>query len=106
MIFQFGATLLDLCVLAILNRGDAYGYYLTQHIKTVIEVSESTLYPVLRRLQKNGCLITYEKLFKGRNRIYYHITDIGKIRYSEYLSMWNTFSKEVDNIIIGGDYHE
>ena len=61
MTFQLGAPLLDACVLAALSRGDAYGYSLTQRMKQVVELSESTLYPVLRRLQQGGCLDVYKR---------------------------------------------
>ena len=71
MTFQLGAALLDACVLAVLSRGDAYGYVLTQQVRQVIEVSETALYPVLRRLQKDGCLDTYDQPHQGRNRRYY-----------------------------------
>ena len=56
MTFPLGAPLLDACVLAVLEKEDAYGYSLTQRMKEVVELSESTLYPVLRRLQQSGCL--------------------------------------------------
>ena len=56
MAFTIGSTLLDACVLAVLAREDAYGYRLTQQIRQVVEISESTLYPVLRRLQKDGAV--------------------------------------------------
>jgi len=52
MLFSINSGLLDACVLAILSRGDEYGYKLTQEVKQVMTISESTLYPVLRRLQK------------------------------------------------------
>ena len=52
MTFQLGSALLDACVLAIVEKEDAYGYSLTQQVQSVMEISESTLYPVLRRLQK------------------------------------------------------
>ena len=72
-----GAPLLDACVLAVLEKEDAYGYSLTQRMKEVVELSESTLYPVLRRLQQSGCLTVYDKPFQGRNRRYYAITRRG-----------------------------
>ena len=74
MVYQIGSALLDACVLSVLASGDAYGYQLTQQIRSVIEVSESTLYPVLRRLQKDGALETYDEPFQGRNRRYYRLT--------------------------------
>ncbi|MEG1009806.1 MAG: PadR family transcriptional regulator, partial [Clostridia bacterium] len=78
MSFQLGSAILDACVLAILDKEDTYGYILTQQVKEVVDISESTLYPVLRRLQKNNYLITYDKAFQGRNRRYYQITNLGK----------------------------
>ena len=52
MTFQLGSALLDACVLATLHKEDTYGYRLTQEVKVVMSVSESTLYPVLRRLMR------------------------------------------------------
>ena len=71
MVFQLGSALLDACVLAVLDSQDAYGYVLTQSVKQVMDISESTLYPVLRRLQKDGLLSTYEQPVSGRRRRYY-----------------------------------
>jgi PadR family transcriptional regulator PadR len=106
MTFQLGAALLDVCVLAVLSRGDAYGYDLTQQVKSVIDISESTLYPVLRRLQKDGCLDTYEQQTQGRNRRYYRITDSGRERYTEYLTAWQDYKNQIDHILTGGQGHE
>ena len=61
-------TLLEACVLALLNREDLYGYMLTQNMQSVANLSESTLYPVLRRLEKQGLLRVYDQQFQGRNR--------------------------------------
>ena len=61
MAIQLGSVLLDACVLAVVMREDTYGYKLTQEVKQIMDVSESTLYPVLRRLQKDGYLRTYDK---------------------------------------------
>ena len=70
MTFAMGTPLLDGCVLAILDQEDTYGYALTQRVKGVLDISESTLYPVLRRLQKEGCLTVYDQPYQGRNRRY------------------------------------
>ena len=83
MIFQLTTPLLDGCVLAILDQGDAYGYSLTQRIKGEIDISESTLYPVLRRLQKEGCLAVYELLKDCRQS-------------------WTEYTHRVENILSGG----
>jgi len=104
--FQVGAALLDACVLAILLREDAYGYVLTQNVKEILNVSESTLYPVLRRLQKENYLTTYDVPYDGRNRRYYQITDTGKTKLSEYQSQWGEYKEKVDKILVGGTGNE
>lgn len=106
MAFGLSAALLDACVLAVVSREDVYGYILTQNIKEVIEISESTLYPVLRRLQKEGCLTTYEKSFQGRNRRYYAITAYGREKLQFYLGEWNVYKDKVDKMLSGGYQHE
>lgn len=102
MSFQLGAALLDACVLAVLTRGDTYGYVLTQQVREVMNISESTLYPVLRRLQKDMYVITYDQAFQGRNRRYYQITDLGREKYKEYTSDWNNYKMNIDKILLGG----
>ena len=63
MVFNTGAALLDAIVLAVVSKEEegTYGYKITQDVRVAIEVSESTLYPVLRRLQKDGCLMVYDR---------------------------------------------
>ena len=102
MVFQLGSTLLDACVLSVLTKGDAYGYTLTQQVKTVLDISESTLYPVLRRLQKDLALETYDEPYQGRNRRYYRITDRGRELHQYYLEEWNKYKDSVDSLL-GGD---
>ena len=106
MTFQLGSALLDACVLAIVDKEDAYGYSLTQQIQSVMEISESTLYPVLRRLQKADCLTTYDQPYQGRNRRYYQITEEGRIRLLELLKEWQKYKEMVDCVLIGGKYDE
>lgn len=101
MAFQIGAALLDACVLAVIDRRDVYGYELTVDIKNVLEVSESTLYPVLRRLQKEECLVTYDQPYNGRNRRYYSITEKGRDRLSEYKCDWQEYKANIDKIMTG-----
>ncbi|MHC1750077.1 MAG: PadR family transcriptional regulator [Cellulosilyticaceae bacterium] len=98
MAFQLGGSLLEACVLAVLNREDAYGYRLTQEVREVIELSESTLYPVLRRLQKNEYLETYDEPFQGRNRRYYRITAKGRNQFSTYLEEWEVYKQKLDGV--------
>ncbi|MFE3575575.1 PadR family transcriptional regulator [Lysinibacillus sp. NPDC059133] len=106
MTFQLGSALLDACVLAIVDKEDAYGYSLTQQIQSVMDISESTLYPVLRRLQKANCLTTYDQPYQGRNRRYYQITDQGRIRLLELLKEWQKYKEMVDCVLIGGKKDE
>ena len=102
MAFGIGSELLDACVLAVLSKEDTYGYVLTQNVKEVIDISESTLYPVLRRLQKDNMLSNYDSPFQGRNRRYYSITDDGRLRLSEYVTEWVGYKEKVDKILLGG----
>lgn len=101
MAFQLGAALLDACVLSVLSRGDTYGYVLTQNVRQIMSISESTLYPVLRRLQKDECLTTYDQAYQGRNRRYYKITEKGKAVLSEYLREWDEYKDNVDKVLLG-----
>ena len=106
MSISLGGTLLEACVLAVVSRGDAYGYSLTQSIKTLTDISERTLYPVLRRLQKEGFLTTYDSSFNGRNRRFYKITDEGRQKLSQHIGEWNTYKNNLDKIFSGGDINE
>lgn len=106
MIFQLGSSLLDACVLSILCKEDAYGYKLTQEVKKVMSVSESTLYPVLRRLTKEGFLETYDQQHEGRNRRYYTLTAAGKEQYLLYLEAWKDFYERINAIMEGGKEHD
>ena len=102
MLFSVGAALLDACVLSALREEDTYGYVLTQTLKERIEISESTLYPVLRRLQKDEFLSTYDVPWQGRNRRYYAITEKGREMAMDYRNAWTDFRNRVDGLIFGG----
>jgi PadR family transcriptional regulator PadR len=104
--FQIGSALLDACVLSVLSKGDTYGYILTQTMKQVMDISESTLYPVLRRLQKENYLKTYDQPYQGRNRRYYAITDEGRSKYELYKKDWIAYKNQVDALLCGGDKGE
>ncbi|MCC8169677.1 MAG: PadR family transcriptional regulator [Oscillospiraceae bacterium] len=99
MIFSVNGALLDTLVLSIVERSDTYGYEITRELRESLEISESTLYPVLRRLQKDACLEIYDKEFSGRNRRYYRITERGKCQLELYRSEWENYSSKIDNII-------
>lgn len=104
MVFNTGSTLLDAIVLSVVSKEQegTYGYKITQDVRTVIDVSESTLYPVLRRLQKEECFETYDKAIDGRNRRYYRITDKGNAQLNLYKIEWKNYSTKITNILLGG----
>ena len=68
----------------------------------MLEVSESTLYPVLRRLQKEGCLEVYDKQFDGRNRRYYRITENGQEKLQMYREEWKIYGGKISAIFENG----
>lgn len=100
MSFPISAGLLDSMVLAVVSREDTYGYEITQTMRKAVDVSESTLYPVLKRLQKSQMLETYDKEYMGRNRRYYHVTTKGAAQLSDYRSEWLDHKQKVDSILL------
>lgn len=105
MIFNTGAALLDAIVLAVVSGSEegTYGYRITKEVQQLIDVSESTLYPVLRRLQKDGCLEVYDMECGGRNRRYYKITDRGSAQLDLYQTEWVTYSSKISTLFSGGE---
>ena len=101
MTFTAGSALLDAVVLSGVSQEGTYGYKITQDVRQVMDVSESTLYPVLRRLQKDGLLETYDMEFQGRNRRYYKITSNGMILLDKYRSEWLSYKNSIDKILLG-----
>lgn len=95
-----GAPVLDGCVLAVLSQADAYGYSLTQQMKQAVGISESTLYPVLRRLQKDGCLTVYDRPYQGRNRRYYAVTEQGRAVLEECRRSWVDYRSKVERLLL------
>ena len=104
MVFNTGAALLDAIVLAVVSREPegAYGYKITQDVRQVIELSESTLYPVLRRLQKDECLMVYDMEFAGRNRRYYKLTEKGVAQLHLYQIEWKSYTSKISKLFEGG----
>jgi len=100
MAFAMSPQLLDGCVLAELSRQDAYGYAMAQRLKRVLDVPESTLYPALRRLQREGCLTVYDQPYQGRNRRYYAITQTGEERLEGARREWTAFREGVEVLLM------
>lgn len=86
---QLKRGVLEICVLAALRREDAYGYKIIKDLSPFMDVSESTLYPILKRLEQGGCLTVYSVEHNGRLRKYYRLTAAGNARIEEFLSDWD-----------------
>ncbi|MCI8489383.1 MAG: PadR family transcriptional regulator [Lachnospiraceae bacterium] len=103
MAFSIGAALLDAIVLAVVSKKEegTYGYKITQDVRKAIDISESTLYPVLRRLQKNQYLVVYDVECGGRNRRYYRLTKDGAVKLEDYKHEWADYSTKISQIFSG-----
>lgn len=99
---QLKKGLLEVCVLAVLQRGESYGYKIISDLDPYIEISESTLYPILRRLQKSSMVTTRNEIYNGRLRKYFCITLLGKGRIMEFLEDMQEFKKVNEFISRGG----
>lgn len=95
---QLKRGLLEICVLAVLNKSDSYGYKIIQDMQEHVPISESTLYPILRRLQASGLLSEYSVAYNGRLRKFYRITEDGRKQIAEFISNWNEVEKMFDFI--------
>ena len=103
MDIQLKRGLLDVCVLAAIKDEDSYGYQIVKDIKPYVEISESTLYPILRRLETQELLTVRSAEHNGRLRKYYHITPLGLERiqgfqedWKEILSIYKFVTRQVD----------
>lgn len=85
---QLKRGLLEICVLTVLNKEDSYGYKIIKDISPCVEISESTLYPILKRLEQSRHLTVYSTEHNGRLRKYYRITPEGRKRILEFLEEW------------------
>ena len=89
MDIQMKRGLLDVCVLAAIKDEDSYGYQIIKDIKPYVEISESTLYPILRRLESGELLTVRSAEHNGRLRKYYHITEKGLERIESFKNEWD-----------------
>ena len=87
---QLKRGILDVCVLSALLRADSYGYQIIKDVSPYMSISESTLYPILRRLESAGCLTTYTQQYNSRLRKYYSITPAGIERIRAFLEEWKS----------------
>lgn len=100
---QFKKGVLELCVLVLLDKQDRYGYELVQKISDQIAISEGSVYPLLRRLTKEGYFTTYLKeSTEGPSRKYYTLTNTGKAYLQDLLQEWRDFTEGVNQLIKEG----
>lgn len=88
MDIQLKRGMLDVCVLAAIKSEDSYGYQIIKDVKPYVELSESTLYTILKRLENAGMLTVRTAEHGGRLRKYYHITEPGLRRIEEFKDEW------------------
>ena len=90
---QLRRGLLDVCVLTAIKNEDSYGYKIIKDLKPVVELSESTLYTILKRLEEGKMLVVRSVEFEGRLRKYYHITNLGYQRIEDFMQEWKELMK-------------
>ena len=99
---QFKKGVLELCVLSLIARQDRYGYELVELISRNIEIAEGTIYPLLRRLTKDGLCTTYlVESAEGPPRKYYRLTPAGREVQRQLLREWEQFVQGVHNVVEG-----
>lgn len=99
MDIQLKKGLLEICVLTAIKKQETYGYKIISDLAEFIEISESTLYPILKRLESSGAVSTRMEIFNGRLRKYFNITDTGKAKIKEFIDTIKEFKKITDYII-------
>jgi PadR family transcriptional regulator PadR len=90
---QLKRGVLEICVLAAMREADVYGYKIIKDLSPLMEISESTLYPILKRLEQSGCVTVYAVEHSGRLRKYYRLTPAGRGRISEFLGEWDSLMR-------------
>lgn len=95
---QLKRGLLEICVLTAIKKEDSYGYKIIKDISPCVEISESTLYPILKRLEASGCITVYTVEHNSRLRKYYKITESGINKIYEFLEEWKSVMKAYDFI--------
>lgn len=103
---QLKRGLLDVCVLAAINNEDSYGYKIIKDMKPYIELSESTLYTILKRLESANMLTVRTAEHGGRLRKYYHITEVGQKRIEDFKMDWKEILSIYRFVTKGDDCHD
>ena len=101
MYYPVSAHLIEFLILSVLQKEDSYGYEISRTVKLVADIKESTLYPILKKLEKNGFMTTYTKEYQGRKRKYYSLTDAGVEELKFLNSEWISYRDAIDGIVEG-----
>ncbi len=97
---QLKKGVLEMCVLALLSRGDNYAYEIASQLAEGIDMGEGTIYPLMRRMQADGLVDTYlVESSSGPPRKYYRLTEAGKTNFISQKQAWVSFSKAVNAIL-------
>ena len=106
MYFPTSSALIEFLILAVLEQDDSYGYEISQTIKLIANIKESTLYPILKKLEASGFLTTYSREFQGRMRKYYSLTNRGVEQLITLKEEWTLYTETVNGIIEGSIRHD
>ena len=98
MYFPVSALLIEYMILSVVESRDSYGYEISQTVKKAADIKESTLYPILKKLQSAGYLTTYSQEYQ---RKYYSLTEEGKAQIAYLSNKWQIYKDTVDGIIEG-----
>lgn len=106
MYFPTSAILIEFLILVIVEKEDSYGYEISQTVKLIANIKESTLYPILKKLESANFVTTYIQEHQGRKRKYYAITDLGRAQVTFLKGEWRSYTTAVSDIIEGRLKHE
>ncbi|MET3557117.1 PadR family transcriptional regulator PadR [Streptococcus rupicaprae] len=101
MYFPVSSTLIEFLILAIVEQQDSYGYEISQTIKLVANIKESTLYPILKKMEQSGYVTTYKQEHQGRQRKYYRVTGLGQEQLVYLKEEWTRHTDLLGDIIEG-----
>lgn len=101
MYYSVSSLLIECIILSVVDENDSYGYEISQTVKLVANIKESSLYPLLSKLEKNGFLSTYSKEFNGRMRKYYSMTEEGRKQLEFLKKEWGIYKDTIDAAIDG-----
>jgi PadR family transcriptional regulator, regulatory protein PadR len=104
---QYKKGVLELCILALLYDGDRYGYDVSEYLSKHVDISDGTVYPILRKLKNDGLVTVYlSEESGGPPRKYYSITEPGREEYLHNRDEWLAFAKIIEGLLKGEIHHD